>query len=335
MTKTTCIKHSPRQQLVILREDYVDLCEGRHCAAALLNVFEHWTNIKLGQREQAQTENAIAAAEGKPLVDDSLWIFKSIAELKAELLGLWADRKIADDLDYLTESRGFLSKRVNPKYQYDKTRQYQLCIERLQAALNGENLPAGIGENADAKPDLETAKTQMRRNRKNAGSILQKRSIEAAKMRHRSRKKAEAIPEITTETTPETTSGDKKKRADRAPSPIHYPVNTKNFTAKHIEAFYAQYKAGVESLCLAWGIQVDTVPFLNQTRAEQRIMIDVFRQLDEVGVKADDFAELVAFVRREWKDAPPSQLTRKVSAWRMSKKPASYTSGKFGEFVQS
>ena len=58
--KTSCVPHVENDHLVILRYSYLTLCDGHHCAAALLNFFEYWHNIKLEMQPKAQANNAIS-----------------------------------------------------------------------------------------------------------------------------------------------------------------------------------------------------------------------------------------------------------------------------------
>lgn len=170
MTKTKCITHPPRQSLVIIREDYLAICDGNHCAAAILNIFEYWTDNKLDNCEQAAIENAIATEGNAPLVNADLWIYKSIPELKAELLGLFGDSKISAALDVIKDL-GILESRNNPKYGWDRTLQYQFNIKVAQALIS------------------------------RLGASVKNKASKASKVRHGSRKIKAAIPKTTTEDT--------------------------------------------------------------------------------------------------------------------------------------
>ena len=131
MTKSSCITHPASMPIVVVREDYVTLCDGNHCAAAVLNIFEYWTNIKLANRKQAATDNAIATREGMDATqDESLWIYKSQEELHKELFKLFGLNAIGKAVAPLIE-KGYLQQRTNPRYKWDKTRQYLFNISRL------------------------------------------------------------------------------------------------------------------------------------------------------------------------------------------------------------
>jgi len=134
MSKSSCISHNARQQIVIIREDYLIICDDNHCAAALLNIFEYWTNIKLGNQEQAQVENKIAAAGGAAPVESDLWIYKSIPELQTECMGLFGETKISKGLKFILD-KGFIESRNNPKYGWDRTLQYRFQFEAVQAVI--------------------------------------------------------------------------------------------------------------------------------------------------------------------------------------------------------
>lgn len=174
MSKSSCITHNSRQIAVIIRQDYLAICDNNHCAAALLNIFEYWTNIKLGQQEQARIENEIADAGKADKIDDSLWIYKSIPELQKELMGLFGETKVGNALKIILD-KGFITTRNNPKYGWDRKLQYLFNIELVQAVI----LRYG--------------------NRKTT-------TLKASKPRHASLENKAAIPKTTTKTPNEITS---------------------------------------------------------------------------------------------------------------------------------
>ena len=134
MTKTSVIEHSPRQQLVVIREDYLSICDGDHCRAALLNIFEYWTNVKMGQIEQTTIENEIAAKGGVAPKETDIWVYKTIPDLQTELLSLFGQKSIGVALQWLKD-KGFLATRNNPKFGWDRTTQYEFQIDAVTSAL--------------------------------------------------------------------------------------------------------------------------------------------------------------------------------------------------------
>ena len=192
--KTKCITHPPRQTLVIIREDYLAICDGNHCAAAIMNIFEYWNDHKEANREQAAIENKIAAEGGAAAVNDELWIYKSIPDLKAELLGLFGESKISAALD-LIKKKGFLDSRNNPKYGWDRTLQYQLNVSVTQALILRH------------------------------GTSRKIKASKVAKVRLRSVENKAAIPKTTTETTTKTSAADKPRRLN----PVFEMVALKSF----------------------------------------------------------------------------------------------------------
>lgn len=136
MGRTSVIEHPPEQQLVIIRHDYLVICNGDHCTAAILNVFEHWTNIKRAMMDQAAAENELAEKAGKPRTADiDEWIYMSQPKLqKNELLGLFGEKKVAAGLAILIE-KGYLETRNNPRFTWDRTIQYRLNVQKVIDAL--------------------------------------------------------------------------------------------------------------------------------------------------------------------------------------------------------
>jgi hypothetical protein len=198
--KNGCIGHAVNQRLVIVREDYLALCENDHCAAVILNVFEYWHNVKLAQAEQTAIESGIAATVGITIPVAELWVWKSIPDLEAELLGLFGERKISIALNWLKQS-GYLESRNNPLYPYDRTLQYLFNATAIQDKINTL---------ASEAPKPQKRSTQAA---KKTASKSQKSSLKAAKIPLESRKKAVSLIETTTETTPK----DKSVAGDSRP----------------------------------------------------------------------------------------------------------------------
>ena len=60
MSRTSCIAHPEAERLILIRKWQLEACKKDACAAALLNLFEYWHNIKLEQRSQAKSHNEVA-----------------------------------------------------------------------------------------------------------------------------------------------------------------------------------------------------------------------------------------------------------------------------------
>lgn len=164
MTKSSCIEHLPNQQLVIIREDYVALCEESasadpavdpNCAAALLNLFEYFTNWKKANSQQAKKYNDTSESGGQERnQDESLWIWKTTDELQSDLMNIWGKTKIETARKWLV-SKGFIQQRRNPHHNWDKTYQYFYDIEgvnsSLQSLKNKEAIPEVTSKIKDKK----------------------------------------------------------------------------------------------------------------------------------------------------------------------------------------
>lgn len=171
--KASCIQHAAQSTLVIVREDYLSICDGDHCAAALLNDIEYWTNIKLSHFDQAAKINTVAEEAGElPEQDMTAWIWKTQVDFVEELLNLFGERRVRTSLQKLLKW-GYIVSRRNPVHSWDATLQYMLCISVVQQAVNStvcrvQNLPSQDGtiyrlesaENAVAIPKTTTKTTK-------------------------------------------------------------------------------------------------------------------------------------------------------------------------------
>jgi len=113
------------------------LCDGNHCAAALLSFFGHWHNHKLANREQAMHANRIARLHGEEgKQDTSLLQFQNESAIEEGLLGLYGRKTIRVALDLLIE-KGFVTVHKNPttRYRFDHTRYFLFHPEAVTAQL--------------------------------------------------------------------------------------------------------------------------------------------------------------------------------------------------------
>ena len=121
--RSTCIHHPAHERLLIIRQWQLEFCEGNHCAAALLSLFEYWHNIRLDMRDKARQANQIAERHGAPGgQDESLLQFHSDDQLRAGLLRLYGTKKMRTARRLLA-AKGVITEcaNPNPRYKFDKT----------------------------------------------------------------------------------------------------------------------------------------------------------------------------------------------------------------------
>lgn len=136
MTRVSCIEHPAREPFALLRRDYMELVDGNTAAAMLLSVFEHWTNSRLNTAEERGGD---------------LWIFRTIEELiAADLCGAFGRDRVSKALNTLIEL-GYVERRRNPEKGWDRTWQYLLAIEAVQAAVDGLNKQSRKAEFASSE----------------------------------------------------------------------------------------------------------------------------------------------------------------------------------------
>lgn len=101
---------------IIIRPEHLEICEGDHCAAAILDLFQRWT-------------------KGKQRKGSTPWIYdKPQDDLMDDLLGLFSRNRISQALAKLRKW-GYLITRHNPFQPYDRTLQYQVVEVVIQEAL--------------------------------------------------------------------------------------------------------------------------------------------------------------------------------------------------------
>lgn len=178
MASNGCVIHAPKSFFVAVREDYVGICRGMrhpHCAAALLNMFEMWSDVKYKEFDQELMKRQSALAQGKPYrVKVCMWIYASQSYMKETLLGLFGETLISRSIQDL-ENAGFIRSRTNPDNSWDKAKQYLFFPIRVQNAIyqwaHSTHAPSRISTASKRyKYGIEDVKTQ-HRNRRNRAAI--------------------------------------------------------------------------------------------------------------------------------------------------------------------
>lgn len=124
----------------IIREDLLSITKD-YRKAILLNQFIYWSERVSDADKFIEKENEIAKNNGE--VERELfygWIYKTAEELADEvMLGLSASqiRRYINDLVEL----GYISKRNNPKYKWDRTLQYRVNLVNIAKDLKKNGFP--------------------------------------------------------------------------------------------------------------------------------------------------------------------------------------------------
>lgn len=171
---------------VVIREDLLSIVKN-YKEAIILHQFIYWSERIEDADKFLERENEIARENGSDEREPFYgWIYKSAEELSDEImLGLSASQTrkyISNLIDY-----GFIQKRNNPKYKWDRTLQYKVNLVNIARALKANGYPL-----SDYKIDIPE---------NNESSIAHQCAINAPQNDNQIVSGNEAIPEITTETT--------------------------------------------------------------------------------------------------------------------------------------
>jgi len=143
--KSSCVPNIENDRFVVVRRSWVSICQGNHCAAALLNFFVSWHDWKIENQPRAKRENDVAMNHGvQPSQNTSLIQHHTIAELKDGLVGLYSDKTIQKAINLLVDL-GFIQKSRNPdpRYKFDQTKHYLVITDLIKSALSA------FGKNAE------------------------------------------------------------------------------------------------------------------------------------------------------------------------------------------
>ena len=169
----------------VIREDLLAIT-GDYRKAIILNQFIYWSERVADADKFIEKENEIAQSNGEETRELFYgWIYKSAEEMADEImLGLSASqvRKYIGNL----VDMGYLSKRNNPKYKWDRTLQYRVNLVNIARDLKEKGYP--LSDYKIAIPD-------------SAPSNTHQCAINGEQSQNQTHSDDEAIPEITTENT--------------------------------------------------------------------------------------------------------------------------------------
>lgn len=161
-----------KEELVAITGDYIE--------AIILNQFIYWSERVSDFDKFIEQENERARRHGMTESDLTHgWIYKTCAELSEETMLLLSDQSMRRHIQCLTEM-GFISERTNPKYKWDRTKQYRVNVVEIAKALNEKGYT------------LDGYATCFQ---------FPKNDIPISKMENGTMKNGDAIPETTTEIT--------------------------------------------------------------------------------------------------------------------------------------
>lgn len=204
--KSPCVTYPPSEPLVLIRASQVRLCDGNHCAAALLSYFGYWHDVRREQMKQAEHANKVAALHGDEGTQDvTLLQYHTEETIEEGLLHLYGRKTIRAGIAVLFK-KGFLSLHENPnqRYRFDKTHYFLFHPEKVQediGAIRDEaRMPARSGKNAACTESNSLYDTTQE-------SLVNTHEVKMPDRQgqnaSRSGKNAAPIEEITSEITPE------------------------------------------------------------------------------------------------------------------------------------
>lgn len=187
---------------IVIKEELVVLT-GDFTKAILLNQFIYWSERIRDFDKFIEEEKKRMEVEGENLNIEKQngWIYKTAEELSEEtMLGL-SPKTIRRHMKELIKN-GWLDERNNPKYSWDRTKQYRVNIVKIQSDL--QEMGYGL-EGYPLQLQVEDSKNASGKKEKCNG---QKGKIKGEERKNQSGKKETTIPETTTEITTKTTTED-------------------------------------------------------------------------------------------------------------------------------
>lgn len=125
----------------VIREDLLSIT-GDYRKAIILNQFIYWSERVDDADKFIKKENEIAQSNGEETRELFYgWIYKSADEMAEEIMLGLSSSQVRRHISGLVDM-GYLSKRNNPKYKWDRTLQYRVNLVNIAKALkaNGYSL---------------------------------------------------------------------------------------------------------------------------------------------------------------------------------------------------
>lgn len=178
----------------VIKEEFIAIT-GNFIDAVILNQFIYWSERVKDFDEYIKQENDRAKKCGQNPQDlTGGWIYKTADDMSSEtMLGLSASN-MRLHIKAL-EKAGFISERTNPKYKWDRTKQYRVNLNEIFAALAEQGYALDGYQHRYTENATHNLKNQFANIDPQTANIdVQTSPIKTA------------IPETTAETTPETTA---------------------------------------------------------------------------------------------------------------------------------
>lgn len=164
---------SKKLKRVVIKEELVALTED-YKKAIILNQLIYWSerikDVDMFLAEEKKRMEAHGITEEDAKIDfQNGWIYKKAEELSEETMMGIAKGNMNKHIDFLVEN-GWIDKRRNPKYKWDKTYQYRVNIVKIQKDLQTlgyslEGYELYQDENIEVtKHDYEVNKTELQNN---------------------------------------------------------------------------------------------------------------------------------------------------------------------------
>ena len=195
-----------KEELIAITGNFID--------AVILNQFIYWSERVKDFDEYIKQENDRAKKCGQNPQDlTGGWIYKTAEDMSSEtMLGLSASN-IRLHIKAL-EKAGFISERTNPKYKWDRTKQYRVNLNEIVIALTEKGYTLDGYQHyriENATNDLKNQKTDL---------DAQNADIDAQTSQTKT-----AIPETTPETTAETPTKERGTATSRFTPPTARQVH--------------------------------------------------------------------------------------------------------------
>lgn len=148
----------PGVKRISYSEVELTLCDGDHAAANLLGIMIYWNRVKVRSNPQVLAENERRAKDGLDSIEVDRWVYKTYEGFVDDSMGNLKRHDVKRGLKLLLE-RGFIEDRNNPRFQWDRTKQYRLNVDAVNAAtrsafgdlLNGHGQPIDRSQVTDGE----------------------------------------------------------------------------------------------------------------------------------------------------------------------------------------
>lgn len=110
------------------------------------------------------------------------------------------------------------------------------------------------------------------------------------------------------------------QKSTAKPQVVTFPKSVKRWKQEHYATYHDTHFAALDVLARLDGLTIDPMHrWVDLYRDEKQRYVEVHQKLQEAGLAAIEYGELLTFTRRNWATAPITEMPKNISKWKADK----------------